>query len=336
MEERIIDEEYGRGIRMKKTGDGNVDVTDALAPQTDDEGGEEALFEFPDLEGLEEDDEELATLSPEEALALKKKRAEEAKKREEEYAALIKEGEKLLKEGEYAKAAETYEKAIPLVGDATVAAVGYWQAKTENYTLPDALAEEYSGEEIEEFYLDVGDEAAEKIKTGLMPEIERRKAALTAEKEPLEKEVMEKQAARRKVLKERLRSARFGFWATFVPTALFLVTAIVLALNINTRPDQLYLYMSIGFAAAFLLSFIVFCVASNKYYNARRMNRKNERLSSTETGKKYVEITAKLSFYDAFIKYLPTANEKVDEEADEENEKDAEAEKSEDTNEKAE
>ena len=31
MEERIIDDEYGRGIRLKKTKDGFVDVTDELA-----------------------------------------------------------------------------------------------------------------------------------------------------------------------------------------------------------------------------------------------------------------------------------------------------------------
>ena len=31
MEERIIDDEYARGIRLKKTKDGYVDVTDELS-----------------------------------------------------------------------------------------------------------------------------------------------------------------------------------------------------------------------------------------------------------------------------------------------------------------
>ena len=31
MEERIIDDEYGRGIRLKKTENGYVDVTDELS-----------------------------------------------------------------------------------------------------------------------------------------------------------------------------------------------------------------------------------------------------------------------------------------------------------------
>ena len=33
MEERIIDDEYGRGIRLKKTKDGYVDVTDELTEE---------------------------------------------------------------------------------------------------------------------------------------------------------------------------------------------------------------------------------------------------------------------------------------------------------------
>ena len=80
MEERIIDDEYGRGIRLKKTKNGYVDVTDELA-ETDEtevvdenaeENYEEVAFEFPDLE---EDDEDLATLTPEEAIALRKKKS---------------------------------------------------------------------------------------------------------------------------------------------------------------------------------------------------------------------------------------------------------------------
>ena len=45
MEERIIDDEYGRGIRMKKTKDGYVDVTDELA-----EGGEEEFEETDEVD----------------------------------------------------------------------------------------------------------------------------------------------------------------------------------------------------------------------------------------------------------------------------------------------
>ena len=86
MEERIIDDEYGRGIRLKKTKDGFVDATDERAEEPVDEATEtatedgeefteEVTFEFPDLS---EDDEDLVNLSPEEAIALRKKKEEEA------------------------------------------------------------------------------------------------------------------------------------------------------------------------------------------------------------------------------------------------------------------
>ena len=45
MEERIIDDEYGRGVRLKKTKDGFVDVTDELAD------GENAEVEEGDAYG---------------------------------------------------------------------------------------------------------------------------------------------------------------------------------------------------------------------------------------------------------------------------------------------
>ena len=92
MEERIITDEYGRGIKLKKTKDGYIDATDELAQSAEEvegaeetaqtEGEEEVLFEFPELE---EDDEELATLTAEEAQALKQKREEEKLQRENDY-----------------------------------------------------------------------------------------------------------------------------------------------------------------------------------------------------------------------------------------------------------
>ena len=118
MEERIIDDEYARGIRLKKTKDGYVDATDELAEKErraaeeleadeldataeeeneaageteetlvldgldeslEETAGEEVRFEFPDLE---EDDEDLVNLTPEEAIALRKqKEAEEAERK---------------------------------------------------------------------------------------------------------------------------------------------------------------------------------------------------------------------------------------------------------------
>lgn len=153
MEERIIDDEYGRGIRLKKTENGYVDATDELTEDTadrpienaDEEGAEEVLFSFP-----EEDDEELAALSAEEAAELLKKREEERKEREKKASELIAEGERLLDsaraaEGEqeetdgereekvaaaYRDAEKAFDEALMLVACETRASCGLWRAKT--------------------------------------------------------------------------------------------------------------------------------------------------------------------------------------------------------------
>ena len=135
-EERIIDDEYGRGIRLRKTKDGYVDVTDELAAGEEyDEEGEEIALEFSVVEEEEEDDEDLVGLSTEEALALKKQKAEAAERRQAEYEQAVKEGNELLEAGEYEQAEKQFEKALELDKTATDASVGYWRAKTQNFQI---------------------------------------------------------------------------------------------------------------------------------------------------------------------------------------------------------
>ena len=143
MEERIIDDEYARGIRLKKTKDGYVDVTDELSedaketpPETEEdsvlegeltesledpeaEPEEEVSFEFPELE---EDDEDLVNLTPEEAIALRKKKEAEEAARRAEYKRLCEEGEELLLSGSFKAAELKFEKALPLDEEAADAA----------------------------------------------------------------------------------------------------------------------------------------------------------------------------------------------------------------------
>lgn len=157
MEERIIDDEYARGIRLKKTKDGYVDVTDELSekaketpPETEEdsvlegeltesledpeaEPEEEVSFEFPELE---EDDEDLVNLTPEEAIALRKKKEAEEAARRAEYKRLCEEGEELLLSGSFKAAELKFEKALPLDEEAADAAVGYWRARTSDFPSP--------------------------------------------------------------------------------------------------------------------------------------------------------------------------------------------------------
>jgi hypothetical protein len=57
MEEKIIDEEIGRKIRVKKTQDGETDIVDDLAEENEElaEGEEEYTFELPEYDDDDED-----------------------------------------------------------------------------------------------------------------------------------------------------------------------------------------------------------------------------------------------------------------------------------------
>ena len=127
MEERIIDDEYGRGVRLRKTKDGYVDVTDTLAEtdNADENANEETLeaeeisFEFPDI--VEEEDEDLIGLDPEEAARIRAERAAEEEKRKAEAAARA-EAENAARKAEEAKkeAEEKQRKAdgiVPVKGE---------------------------------------------------------------------------------------------------------------------------------------------------------------------------------------------------------------------------
>ena len=186
MEERIIDDVMGRGIRLKKTKDGYTDVTDELAPETEEEeiveeisvilpeGQDEERILESSVTPMEADDEELVDLSPEEADRVRAKKEAERILRQETYKKMCDEGEKLLQTQSYKAAELAYEKALQYDELATEASVGYWRAKTADFTDPDVLVEEYLEEGMEELEYDLGVLAVETIKKEFHANFEKR------------------------------------------------------------------------------------------------------------------------------------------------------------------
>lgn len=343
MEERIIDDEYARGIRLRKTEDGYVDVTDELAggerkaaeddaPRSagefgetsgesaeaagereetllvegleetleglsDEDGAEEVTFEFPDLD---EDDEDLVNLTPEEAVALRRKKAEEEAQRKADYKRLCEEGEELLVSGSFKAAELKFEKALNLADDVSEAAVGYWRSKTSDFSDPDVLMEDYLETGFESLENDLGEDAVQCIKERYKEVFVRRLAELREEEAPLEKEVTEKQETRRTVLKKRISSTRGKFIGTLLPTAIFLILTVVFATMITTRKDGLFVYLTAVAGVLFAGFFVAFGVFTNKFVNALRINRANEDLSSTEDGEKLLKLRAYIELYESF------------------------------------
>ena len=326
MEERIIDDEYGRGVRLKKTKEGYVDVTDTLAEDKETEAADEVSFEFPMLNG-DKDDEDLVGLSPEEAAALIKRKEEEAAKRKAEYERICGVGEELLSAGEYAKAEKEFEKALKLDELATLASVGYWRAKTENFDKPDVLIGEYAQNKYEDPLLsleyDLGLEATDLIKEEYKEKFEKRVAELEKEETPLAEAVEGKQSKRREVLKDRVLKRTIAFLAVLLPFAAAIVLTIIFALKIPTTRDSLPFIVATavcGFCT--LVLFIVFLFVTKKFLDGVRMYAKNENLSSTDEGARLQVVRAYKALYLALLSENEdeTESDENDEEDDEDEE----------------
>ena len=298
-EERIIDDEYGRGVKLRKTKEGYVDVTDELAEETEMEEADEVSFEFPTME---EDDEDLVGLSPEEALALKKQKAEAAERRKAEYDKAIEDGNALLDAGEYEEAEKKFEEALNLDGLAVEASVGYWRAKTQNFQNPDVLADEYVEEGIASLEYDLGYEATCVIKRDYRAAFEKRYKELEEEELPLAEEVEGKQKARREILKARLKKSGIKFAIAAIPFLILLVCTVVFAAKIPTVRDNRFIPWTIGFGAAAFVAFIVCLGVGNTFKNACKIYSRNEKISSTEQGERLVEIRAYKEFYGELLK----------------------------------
>ncbi len=301
-EERIIDDEYGRGVKLRKTKEGYVDVTDELADKApvEEEEAEELSFAFPMMED-EVDDEDLVGLTPEEAAELKKRKEEAAKLRREEYEQTVAEGNELLATGSFRAAELKFEKALSLDDPATEASVGYWRAKTEDFTNPDALVDEYVEAGIESLEFDLGYEAVDIIKRDYRAAFAKKYEELSQREAPLAASVEEKQTRRRRILKARRKNRLIGFLLSAIPMLVCIALTVVFGLKIGTTPDGKFVPVTIGCGVGTFVFFIVFAVFTNRFINAQRMYKRNETLTATEEGAELFEIREYKELYGALL-----------------------------------
>ncbi len=299
-EERIIDDEYGREVKFRKNKDGSLDVVDGLSEENAEGDEEEYAFAFPIIDG-EEDDEDLAGLTPAEAIALRQKKIEASRQRRADYERTVAEGNTLLETGSFHSAEMKFEKALALDERATEASVGYWKAKTANFTNPDVLIEEYLEAGIESLEYDLGYEAVDVIKREYRSVFEGKVKELEAEEKPLAEEVEGKQLRRRNILTSRRKKDLICFASAGVPMLIFIILTVVFGLKNFSTPDSKFVPATIVFGALSLVAFIVFSVFTNKLINTCRIFKTNETLSSTDDGERLLEIREYKELYLALL-----------------------------------
>ena len=299
MEERLIDEEYGRGIKLKKTEDGYVDVTDAALDEETE--GEEISFEFPVFDE-DEDDEDLVGLSPEAALELRRKKEEAALARRAEYDKLCGEGDKLLEKGSFKAAELKFERAMSMDEKAVEATVGYWRAKTADFDEAEVLVEEYAEEGTENLEYDLGHEAIAQIGETFHEKLLKKYDAVSEEEKTLAEKVTAAQDRRRGVINARCKKTGIAFGIMGVVTVALLILSIYFG-SMNYRVnDGSYIVPTIVMLVVFVVFFVAFGVCTNKFVNAMRMYRANERLSSTEEGARVVLLRNYKEIYEFLLK----------------------------------
>lgn len=317
MEERIVDDEFGRGIRLKKTKDGYVDVEDELSPETeegdvqtaeeeiavilpDEEGSKDEEYAMPVVYG-EGDDEDLVDLSPEEAERVRREKADALRRRKEAYESACNEGQKLLETGSFHAAEIVYEKALKLDELATEASVGYWCAKTANFTDPDVLAEEYLEGGMEELESDLGVIATEIIKRDYHEQFEKRYQELCEQEAPIWERVERKQSERRVILSKRRTKGFIFFLCSLLPLIGGLIATATVGMKNFSTPDNAYVLPTIICGCIAVAAFLFSLFVTNVFFNACRMYRMNENLASTEDGKAVLDIREYKAVYEGLL-----------------------------------
>ena len=118
-------------------------------------------------------------------------------------------------------------------------------------------------------------------------------------------------------MKKGLKQGIIIFAAGFIPFLTALIFTAVFGLKITSVSDNRYVLPTIICGAASFVLFIVAVACLNKLLNAVRIYRKNEKLSSTEEGKKLLKIRRYKTIYE-YLATLPVYAEEAEEPAEDE------------------
>ncbi len=285
MEERIIDHEEGRKIRVTRTAAGGVhdaveDGTEAAASE------EEVLLDLPE----EEYDEDLVGLTPTQLQQALEQREREAAQARAERDKLLAAGDAALAEKDNVQAETCYVQALTYDPECVAARRGIWIARTDNFSDVDIFLQRRYAENA----ADETPEVRQLIREQVGPRLEAERAACREELVPLLNRVTAAQEKRRGAFAENRRYYRFRALLLCVIALLLAAGAGVAASYIVQTRSALPVIFTAVFGALALVLLLSSLPFIRKWFLAAQYCRSNEKLSSTEEGRRVLELQERL------------------------------------------
>ncbi|MBO4989676.1 MAG: hypothetical protein J6D37_05030 [Clostridia bacterium] len=298
MEEKLIDLDKGKTIRLKKTAEGDTEILEGeeLSVETDaveEAEDEEVVFEMP--EG-DEDNEELASLSKEEAQAYYKAQLQKAKEMEEKGRAYLADAKECEAEGDFRNAYLSFKEAHDLLGAEPEIVVGVLRNATASFTEVENLQglDAYVSELSE-----MNDEVKESFRTEYGEAVKETLAKINEERDPLKEKVEQKREARGEKFGRAYRKATRNLIITGSVSIVFLILTAVFFNLVYSRSDQLFLLLGIISAAVFLVSLIVTLFFVKFFVNARNRVVMNADNAYSNDGRRLNVLTEQYEFYNS-------------------------------------
>lgn len=281
MEERMIDDEEARGVKLKRTKSGETD-----AVEEGENEQEEYVFDVPE----EEYDESLVGLTPsqlEQVLEERKKAEEEARLEFENH---VLAGETALEKGLYEEAEKFFAQADRYVFADERVANGLWISRTRGFTVKEPFYEVKNAEA----FAACPAELKARAREAFGEEFQKEREEARAEEEILAPQVEAKRAEREEAFAGNRRYYLVRFCVALAVFAAMLIGAAVSASFIVRTQSIAPVVLTGGFGALALAAFIAALVLLRKLLVASRLCRQNNVEEATEDGARLKALREKI------------------------------------------
>jgi len=296
MEERTLDDDIEKGLKLKKKEAPEGEAAEGETAEVESSENSDIVLDIP---VVEEENEELADMTPEQAAAYIKQKEEEQARLLEQKDDLKAKAAEAEEKGESDRAEEIYYNILELDPSDLTANVGYARKITKDfsdYSDFGFVMETYKkGED------NVGEDFTAAIKDTCENNIRAEINSLKAEEEELSKKVEEKRVSRRAAFKADYVIKRNAFLRRLVIFVVWLALAIIFATKISSVSEPTFLILTIVFGALALITLVFLLVETNKFSTAAHRVKENERDSSTRDGKELIALREKIEFLSEIV-----------------------------------